>query len=202
MSNYVNFIVDYPSRCRDLLSSFEPDAVDLDREVTLVLSVASTGLTIPFERLKDDDGPYERPTDDRARYQDAAEQFDALLASPFLDSAVWGEAPGSWHTGRLGSAKGTPDDWPELRTFQQITPDVEVSAIVYTLRNALAHGNIYSRPDNENRIRELVFLSGGRKGKKMQVMPYQYVQVTPGDLQTFLLLWFDFLQQIKLPPGD
>jgi hypothetical protein len=52
MSEYKDFVRDFPLRCHDLLKKFEPGAKLRDREVMLLLAVASAGLVVPYEGLR------------------------------------------------------------------------------------------------------------------------------------------------------
>ena len=52
MSEYRDFVSDFPSRCAELLSSFEQQARHRRREVTLMLCVAAPTIIVPLERLK------------------------------------------------------------------------------------------------------------------------------------------------------
>ena len=46
MSAYKDFVVDFPSRCLELLNHFERDAAARDRNVTLLLLVASSAFVL------------------------------------------------------------------------------------------------------------------------------------------------------------
>ena len=52
MGAYANFVQDFPKRCNILLNDFHTLAKYRDKEVTLMLSLAATGLIFPHERLK------------------------------------------------------------------------------------------------------------------------------------------------------
>jgi hypothetical protein len=71
MSNYNNFVQDFPKRCDELLCHFIKPASGRDREVTLMLAVASAGFVIPFERLRQPTDPQrQHPARDRERFEE------------------------------------------------------------------------------------------------------------------------------------
>jgi hypothetical protein len=54
MTAYRNFTQDYPERCRRLLSLNFKNAKQNGLEVTLLLSIAASGLIVPYARLSED----------------------------------------------------------------------------------------------------------------------------------------------------
>jgi hypothetical protein len=52
MTAYRNYVQDFPSRSRDLLNEFSLSARALNKEVTLLLAVATPCLIVPYERLR------------------------------------------------------------------------------------------------------------------------------------------------------
>jgi len=52
MSNYNNFVSDFPGRCAELLKEYERSARLRKREVTLMLCIAMPSIVVPLERLK------------------------------------------------------------------------------------------------------------------------------------------------------
>src|SRR5438093_5745376 len=94
MSNYKNFVSDFPDRCADLLRNFSASARHRNREVTLMLSIATSSIIVPLERL---DGPKNgpkgywpgHPSHDWERFQAAKASLDELLDKPFIGSPLW-----------------------------------------------------------------------------------------------------------------
>lgn len=52
MSEYQNYIQDFPNRCCEILENFGEEAKEKNLAVTLMLSIATAGFSIPYERLK------------------------------------------------------------------------------------------------------------------------------------------------------
>src|SRR6266545_5339468 len=118
MSQYENFVTDFPSRCAEILDRYDHEASIGGREVTLMLAVATSGFSIPFARLRpDNQGGAVR---DRADFPDAQRQFDALLSSRFLESEL-GRAGQTWSFGTISDPSAAPDAWPELATPARMT---------------------------------------------------------------------------------
>nr|WP_290224115.1 hypothetical protein [Trichocoleus desertorum] len=198
MSDYQNFIVDYPQRCAQLLTLLSPSANQHKLDVTLALAIAATGLLVPYERLKPAIS-YEQPMQDRKRYQKAAAQLDHLLKQPFLIALSGVASPNSWTYGELRSVSGLPDEWQELHNPAELSPTRSVQDVLNVLRNALAHGNIYTKPNRQGHIQEIVFVSGAARKNTNQQTQYKFVHVSPDDFQNFLLTWLSFLQGLDLP---
>ena len=112
MSKYENFIRDYPKRLKNILDNQYETAREQGLEVTLMLAVASSGLIVPFERLKKRTNGPEHPTKDRERFGIAAERLDALEdEKPFWGSTLWPRKVGTWKRGTL--ALTTLEKYPE-----------------------------------------------------------------------------------------
>jgi len=185
MSNYTNYIKDFPSRCQDILKRYEKQSNLLGREVTLMLAIATSGFIIPLERLKPG-SEHSHPSRDRDKHRDAQKEFDKLWDSKFCGSRIWGKDPGSWKCGILESIEGIPDSWEELnKNPKTISPDKTVRNTFKTMRNALAHGNILTRG---NPIDAIIFLSQ----RCEESSEYNYISVSPQDFRKFLNNWFNF----------
>ena len=190
MSNYRNFVEDFPKRCDDLLDKLFPRAKAYDREVTLMFSIATAGFVIPFGRLREKD----HPARDRKRYQEAAAKLDEILNAPFLGSPLWAEQPATWLFAKEVEDEGRElDCWPELTSPQSLPKDAQAKNVLAPLRNGLAHGNIFTRG---NPIDLLVFLS-----KPYGAPKYVMVAVSPFDFHVFLRNWFSFLASLQIPVG-
>ena len=96
MSNYKDFVSDYPARCRDLLVSMEATADELELKVTFLLMVASAGFVVPLERLKDGNASQDR---NNKRHKTAAETLDGLWEVPFLKSPFAKRSVYTWRFG-------------------------------------------------------------------------------------------------------
>ena len=195
MSAYKNFVDDFPHRCREILKFAGKPALFRGREVTLALMVASAGLVVPYERLKPDGGEIDHPSGDNKKYSTAADMLRTLLAESFLLSAIWGGPVSTWHYGKLKSVAGDPDSWEGLRNRRHVQPDKTVGNVLRVIRNALAHGNIFTF---KNPIEAIIFINPNVNDKK-EVRDYTFVFVAPADFQLFLEKWFDYLHQLHIP---
>lgn len=189
MTAYRDFIHDYPSRCRRLLDTHFTNARENDLEVTLLLSVASSGLIVPYARLSED----AHPARDADRFGEAKGKLDRVLGAPLLASELWDTTdPGSWRSGELRDLSGDPDAWP-LDAMKPVSRQKEAGSIVKVLRYALAHGNVFTR--GRPHIDTLVFLS--RKCQVDPMLGYRCVVVSPVDLKCFVLNWLDTLGGVE-----
>ena len=195
MTAYKNFVDDFPRRCQDILRFAGRRASFGGREVTLSLMVASAGLIIPYERLKP--GEFDHPSGDNINFSDAADQLRNLLKQRFLSSAVWNAPVSTWQSGILESVLGDPDSWDGLHNRVQLRADKKVKEIIGVIRNALAHGNIFTF---NNPIDAIIFLS--RVDYKDVKKGYSFIYVSPGDFTMFLEKWFDFLDQLHIPQTE
>jgi hypothetical protein len=191
MTAYSNFIHDYPMRCRRLLDKYFKDAQRNDLEVTLLLNVASSGLIVPYTRLSED----AHPARDADRFAEAKAKLDRVLDTALLNSELWNTTdPRSWRFGELRDLSGDPDAW-HLDTLKLVSREKKARSIVKVLRNALAHGNIFTR--GSPHIDTLVFLS--RISHDDPKLGYNCVTVSPSDLKVFVLNWLKTLGGIGVP---
>lgn len=196
MSLYKIFVTDFPDRCADILARYEEQASSDDREVTLMLCIAATGVTFPLERLDAD-----HPARDAEIHSDAARAYNQLKNKDFLDSILWPCAePGSWEYGRLKTVDGEPDTWPELQGKLKLTREPKVEQILRHIRNALAHANVFTQ--GTQAIERIVLLSNRARETPNNPKPppdWWFLQVSPDDLRRFLDNWFAFLKKLQLP---
>jgi hypothetical protein len=195
MSNYRDFVSDFPGRCGDLLDSFLKPAKHQRREVTLLLCLSAASLVIPLERLKGA-GAHRtgHPARDWEKFQQAKSRLDELGQVPFRGSPIWPDASEeSWHFGSLSTVAGGPDSWPELHRPKLLTRDKKVRSVLQHLRNALAHGNIFTRgaPD----IDQLILISEDGMGTGR----YSFLMVSPAGFEQFLRHWIAFVRELRVP---
>jgi hypothetical protein len=191
MSEFRDFIKDFPHRCSDVLKFAFPQALDCDREVTLLLMAAAAAFVIPFERLRSDD----HPTGDPQQYKEVASTLKSILGKAFLDGPFWPKAPASWRIGESDTVTGRPDSWPKFEARSEPTDKTPALQIFATLRNALSHGNLYIR-GSLGQISEIVFVAEKRCGG---VVGYRFACVTPDDFHLFLNKWFDYVEKQDIP---
>ena len=197
MSSYSNFIQDFPSRCLDILKKYEKHAITHNREVTLMLAIATAGFVIPFERLRP---PYsedsDHPSRDREKFSKARNELERILDVSFVDSTLWNKKDvGSWIFAKeLRDVEREPDFWPELKSPKSLSIKKQVSSILKHLRNGLANGNIYTKG---NPIRLIIFLQRPHKSTDK----YDMLAASPEDFREFLTNWFKFLGDLPIPSG-
>lgn len=196
MSNYRDFITDYPDRAQKLLASVKNTEIGKKHNVTLMLSFATPCVIIPFERLRpprSHQTPH--PAKVRARFKKAKKDFDKFLKkSKFLAEFSDDPKNHSWTFNTLESVSGDPDGWPDVGD-KDMTDQKTAKAILKHLRNALAHGNIFTRADDLNKIDMLVFLSETHLGSGK----FNCLTVSPDDFYTFLVKWIEFLKTLNQP---
>jgi hypothetical protein len=190
MTDYTDFIRDFPARCGDVLKLAYCPARAQDREVTLLIMTAAAALLVPFERLRPGMA-VEHLGADRRTYPDLANQLDAALKQPFLKSPFRRGGPGSWSVGKI--------DHPEASVSREpLTMQTPASQVLATIRNALAHGNLFTIGGADASIEVLRFFSEDRRDGKLA--GYRYLHVSPADFHSFLCRWFLFLKAKSIPP--
>jgi hypothetical protein len=192
MSAYSDFIVDFPTRCLELLQYFEPQAKARDREVTLLLMAASSAFIIPYERLNK-----LHPTRDFIEFKTISESINNILGTPFKNSNFSPIRPNNWKFGTFHEFGNGPDSW-------QITEPAEEKPLSYILgiiRNSLAHGNLYT---SGNPISFLIFFCENRKyiEDKPIFDGYKCLKVPVHGFREFLLWWFESLLNLKVPYNE
>jgi len=195
MTEYKNFIEDFPSRCRNILHLAGRPALSRGCEVTLILMVASAGLVVPYERLKPDRGCGAHPSGDTKTFADAAEKLKSLLDEPFISSVLWSGPSSTWFHGKLVSLNGHPESWEGLQKRKPLSREKKVGTVVKIIRNALAHANICTFKDP---IEAIIFINSNLNGDH-QARDYSFIYVVPKDFQKFLENWFDFLKDFHIP---
>jgi hypothetical protein len=197
MTAYTHFVKDFSDRCANLLTTYFDSAQFKDREVTLMLSIAAAGFTIPFERLRPpaEHETYIHPSGDRlnAEYQPAVRKFDHLFVEDnfFRGSEIWSKEVGSWCLGKVDDPNATdPDAWEPLA--KPISEKKTTGAVLKILRNAVAHGNILTR--GTTNIDRIVFLSSIEGRNK-----FSFITISPSDFYQFLLNWFNYLSSLDFP---
>jgi hypothetical protein len=188
MTDYADFVRDFPVRCGEVLELCYEQARSNGREVTLLM-MAATASFVPYERLG---SSREHPSRDRRRFPRAARDLDIALGKPFLKSPFHSNSMESWSMGRMRTAE-PPSDLPPLAN------DTPANQVFATIRNALAHGNLWTRPGNDKHIRGMAFLAEDRDSDR-SIVGYKCIYVSTDDFREFLVKWFAFLKQQRIPP--
>ncbi len=194
MSAYECWVTDFPKRCKELLANLSPCAKAHDREVTLLLAVASVCIAVPLDRMTEEsDGRPAHPSGDRGADPNRAKKFDDLLKSKVRDLQLWNDL-GDRFIGccKLKNHEGDPDSWPELDNPECLGPDKQLKTVLKHVRNALAHGNLYTQ---DNPISRIVLLSR----PDHNIEKYNYLVLQPDQLAAILKYWIDEL--VKLEPS-
>ena len=192
MSNYNDFIHDFPDRCHEILEISLQNVEIKKRDVTLALMVASTAFVIPFERLHSE----AHISKDNVKFYDTAEKLKDLLNKiNFVGSIFCESKQNSWRCGEIEPNDGNsePDRW----ISKPFTVDKEITSVFKIIRNALAHGNIFTKAD-KNQINEIIFCS--KKDKNIE--KYKFVSVSPVDFMKFIDGWFRYLKENNLSYRD
>jgi hypothetical protein len=198
---YLNFIQDFPKRCRDILLAYWEDARRENREVTLLVAVATSAFTIPFERLNP--SAPDHIADDR--YAGAVRKVGRLQNRKF---AAW-QKGASWKIVEGIDSKliqtNQADAWASPRIRQPIPNGKKVGSILSIIRNALAHGSIFAYPRPVSRQKpvetEAIFFLSRRRDEstKELIDEYDLIIVSPADFRAFILDWISLLENLKLP---
>jgi hypothetical protein len=198
---YLNFIQDFPKRCRDILDNYWEDAKRENREVTLLVAVATSAFTIPLERLNPS-APGHIADD---RYPEAVRKVGRLQNRKFTS---W-QKGASWKIVEALDSKliqtKQADAWASPRMRQPIPDDKKVGSILGKIRNALAHGSIFAYPRPVSRQKpveiEAIFFLARRRDEitKELIDKYDVVIASPDDFRAFILDWILLLDNLKLP---
>src|SRR5687768_3967400 len=86
MSIYKDFVQDFPRRCHDVLKAFGSESKKQDRDVTLLLMVATAGFVMPYERLGEGEA-IKQPPLDRPLFREAMERLKGELSKTLAQSS-------------------------------------------------------------------------------------------------------------------
>ena len=158
MSEYKHFIEDFTERSSKLFNNFIENAGD-KYDVTLLLTFATPCFLVPYERLKDEGKREKAFSRNFDIYQD---KYDDIRNDIFVDDDCVFNEELSIENIRYGFVKNIDDarnhNW-EVETINKIKSDfindkgkkvsLTVHVLFSTLRNGLAHGNIFTtgKPD-------------------------------------------------------
>ncbi len=187
MSNYINFTRAFPKKCADLLRVHHP-AKWTSRQVTLLLTVASAGLTFPTDRFEHRD--QHAPFNEWERFPKAQVKYIRLMVEKFFGSILLPDPPRSWNYGSLTSTADDPQTWNELQ--QHGTPPVEMTIydLLKHLRRSFSQGYVYTQDAPISRI---IFVAVNRNTPPRS----EALTVSPDDLHEFLGKWFEFLDTLE-----
>lgn len=188
MSEYENYIKDFPCRILKLYKNHLDKATHDGLEVTFLLSLTASGIAVPFDRLRPD-SRYPDPFEDRNIFKEAAKKFDELYAKRFRESELWDLAFEEWRCGKRKSVNSNPSSWKELSSAKKIGVSITVKCVIDHLRNSLAHGIICTLGEGE--IEKILLLTGTKEEAR-------FLSVTPHSLGIFLSKWIKWLQTLDV----
>ena len=209
MSEYADFIVDFTTRSKEVFDEIEDFKWYSKYNVTLLLTFASPCFLIPYDRLKNDATPdYPRPFDDKYK-----EHWKKLSKRKFKGS------PLSNGLHRENIKYGTVKDIRDaiIRNFSDAAlkeidnikkaDQPEVKTIISTIRNGLAHGNIFTTGTTKN-IEHIVYAKRkeaqrghSSKPKESDDNCYVCFIITPSDFKQLLTNWFEWLESKEMYVG-
>jgi hypothetical protein len=195
MSAYRDFTSDFPTRCLEVLAHQMAWAKFKGRDVTLLLMVSSAAFLVPYERLRLDTKHPPHPSGDGERFAALAESLVDLMAEKFCGSNLCPEMTNSWKVAKdVPSVQGDLDVWYPPKTLKPVSRDKSVSSMLALIRNALAHGNIFT---TGSPIESLIFVQrrGGDHGGSSK---FEVLSVSPADFGHFIREWVAFLRTSNL----
>lgn len=199
MTAYANFTSDFPARCLELLDRASGVASVNGLEITLLLMTASASLLVPFERLKPDTDHSSHPFGDNRRFGDAAKKLKDLMTENFVGSVLCPSTEASWRLAKkVESVDGDLDCWLPNVFLKPLSKQRGVNSTLTLVRNALAHGSIYTTGDP---IKELIFVKEvtvKQADDTWKRIGFEVLSVSYGDFRSFIRAWVKFLGQPKV----
>ena len=192
MSNYKNFITDFPKRCQRILDVHWQSATRNDVEVTLLMSIAGALLCGTRDRLGVDERKREHvfhnPLSDDAR---AELKQPISQAIPAAKGLRWCEFDCA-----RDSITEQPESWEKFGDTNLEEP--LVLEVLNVIRHALAHGQVQTR--GKGRIESLALLNH-RNTKKTK--EWAWLEIEPLQLKTVIEWWTEFIaKHYKSDPRD
>lgn len=216
MTAYANFIQDFPKRSMEFLTKDYGWAKANDREVTLMISIATTSIVIPYERLR---STSPKPTSDREQFDKAKQKFDHFINTKFLYSDLWDNSLG-WEFAEEISGKDIREKKVYLERSNVCSPvdgDKSVNWMLSRVRNSISHGSIFTEPERQKTdepvdIETIIFISGRYEKQvvdkcsncgepiknRAPVDKYDLLAASPDNFHKFLKKWIEFLESLKL----
>jgi hypothetical protein len=156
VSNYTEFEQDFPRRCMRLLDDQLANAESENLKVTFLLTFATGMICMIADRVAlhaaNRKNVRAHPTG-KSRVKDRwAEHAETLGAS--LRTRV--EAEVLNHLEYSASAIRVEGERPDQWIWQPMNPDTSLRGFFSLVRNALAHGNIWTEPDHDGKIVRIV----------------------------------------------
>lgn len=189
MSMYANLTDGLSNRCNNVFDKYYECLKKDGFEVTFLLMLATTGFTIPHEKLDN----LEKKSDSRNIKKFRKEVFNKLEKEKIIFAKVIKR-----------------DIYHQFEDYQDNSEENtidQMSEFLKIIRNALAHGSIFFMGDEKDNIQEIAFVSENRKKSDKcsecnntqaildETHPYKYIHFKNiDDFKLFLELWFKFLK--------
>jgi hypothetical protein len=185
MSEYENFIQDFPNRCSDILRNFYSDAEKLNggREITLMLMTASSGFKVPYEQLR-----YRNPEEQHIANTAVVypSPVSDLLGTKFIKSFFYKRSKKSRIVGKFKPGdRVNINQWTEVLECEKSDENLNVECVVNIIRNSLAHGSIYTLAENESVIDIIILVSENKKESSGE--EYRFLKISTEDFKSFFI---------------
>ena len=211
MSCYDDIYNDFPLRCARLWRKFNDAAKAEDLDVTFMLMCGAGGFATPWEHLKVLAGQGKDNKNhpaffkyDEHRYTRSLRVMEKALSGCVANSPLFQNVDLNHCFYTHAKSIELIRDSAECRS----SPDLDLGSqcsrqIATTLRNALAHNNIYAFSNNQsNVISDLAFFSEMPVSRGSQIIDHYKLLVMPvEDFRAFLTAWFNLLQ-VASPKGN
>lgn len=145
---YKNYIIDLASRGSKILKYFEKND---DYNVTILLSLAAPIFIIPYERLCKN-----HPFSDKDKFIHIDKNIKNELKNMINESSLFFDIDLKF-CNNIEKEKLKKSDFSNL-TFDKLDEQKKVEEVISIIRNALAHGNLYTN-SNDKSIETLYFVS-------------------------------------------
>ena len=191
MAQYENYRDKLAGRCLGILESFEQEAEKQKKEVTLLLMVATSAFVITRGRTLHD-----HPGSDSAFFEE-----DLSGSKKGELNTTWGKSSlskdtGGWKYGFTKEFGKEASCWPSADMNAE---ENNVSEVLAIIRNALAHGNLYTVDDPIQFLRLYSKKPGKETCEKCErpVGPpigYRYLDIPVRGFKQFLSNWLKLLR--------
>lgn len=189
MSNYTEFESDFPFRCLELLKQHFARAEETNLECTLLLALTASSICAVADRIglaaEIKGHQSSTPTAPGRVVKDRWHRYQTYFREPV--SKLFGTAsPPSWCEGVYASKRRDPAEWD----WRAVPDGYQVARLVNLLRNAFAHGNIWTlKNPSSDSIAEFVFAQRIGKPEEGVELPLEAIRLTPACLRNVMVDW-------------
>lgn len=188
MSEYKNFIVDFPSRIIELDRKFRPLAASVELEVSYLLMKLTAVFLLPYERIEGTSGAR------RSNISDSQSIRKFLELDKLFREASYCSEIAQWSLLDVDDFHRGPRDWEGH--VQSLDSEV-VHKVLKTVRHAVAHSNLFF--GGESTI-EHIYL-GSQKEKNGDPNKYRVVRGTVAALDGLVDKWIVNVQKLRTSPS-